>query len=336
MKKILLALPLEENALRRLHELPGISVQALPPHSPGEALAPELLRGGHVLLCKMPPKNFDDLTDLELMQISTVGYEHLRHLGLADRPVRVCNARGLFDTAIAEWNLAMMINLRRDLCGMLHNQERAIWDRDARFGQEIRSQIVGLWGYGGIGRATARLAKAFGMTVYVLSRSGGGPRRDRYVLPGAGDPEGVLPDRMFTPGQELQFLAALDYLILALPHTQRTTGLIGARELKTLPRTAFLLNPARGPIIDEQALLTALREKWIAGAALDTHFTYPLPPEHPLWRMSNVLLTPHISGDDRSEAFPARMGDLFVQNVERYLAGRPLLNLVTAAEWRET
>ena len=335
MKKILLDLPFEENASRRLVELPGVRVYGPEPHLPNETLPAELLRGVHVLLCKFPPKNFDDLTDLELMQLSTVGYEHLRHLRLADRPVRVCNARGLFDTAIAEWNVAMMINLRRDLRGMLHNQDRAVWDRDARFAQEIRGQIVGLWGYGGIGRETARLAKAFGMTVYVLSRSGVGPRKDTYILPGAGDPEGVFPDCIFTPGQELDFLAALDYLILALPHTQRTTGLIGAHELKTLPRTAFVLNPSRGPIIDEQTLLTALREKWIAGAALDTHFAYPLPPEHPLWHMPNVLLTPHISGDDRSSAFPARMGDLFVRNVERYLAGQPLLNLVTADEWRE-
>lgn len=336
MKKILLDLPLEENALQRLRDLPGVTVQALPTRgAKGEPVAADLLRGGHVLLCKIPPKNFTDLTDLELMQISSVGYEHLRHLGLADRPVRVCNARGLFDTAIAEWNLAMMLILRRDFRGMLHNQEHAIWDRDARFSQELRGQVVGLWGYGGIGRETARLAKALGMTVYALSRSGGGPRRDTYILPGTGDPEGVLPDRFFSPGQELEFLAALDYLILALPHTQRTTGLIGERELQTLPRAAFLLNPARGPIVNEQALLTALHENWIAGAALDTHFAYPLPPEHPLWSMPNVLLTPHIAGAEHSTAFPARMGDLFVQNVERYLAGRPLLNVVTAEEWRE-
>src|SRR5262249_36117084 len=110
---------------------------------------------------------------------------------------------------------------------------------------------------------------------------------------------------------------------------------IGAAELRTLPRTAFLLNPARGPIVQEEALLTALREGWIAGAALDTHFAYPLPPEHPLWKMPNVILTPHISGADLSRLFPPRIGELFVQNVERFLTGRPLLNLVTADEWRE-
>ena len=78
-----------------------------------------------------------------------------------------------------------------------------------------------------------------------------------------------------------------------------------------------------------------MREGWIAGAALDTHFTYPLPAEHPLWRMPNVLLTPHISGADQSRAFPARMAALFVENVRRYLAGRPLLNLISPVEWHE-
>jgi phosphoglycerate dehydrogenase-like enzyme len=106
-------------------------------------------------------------------------------------------------------------------------------------------------------------------------------------------------------------------------------------ELQRLPRTAFVLNPARGPIIQEQALLTALREGWIAGAALDTHFSYPLPPDHPLWQFPNVIMTPHISGSDRTPQFPQRMGDLFTENVERFLAGRPLFNVVTPQEWRE-
>jgi phosphoglycerate dehydrogenase-like enzyme len=307
----------------------------LPPRSVEEPVAPELLHGRHELLTKIPPNNFEDLTDLELMQLATVGYEHLRHLELAHRSVRVCNARGLFDTAIAEWNLAMMINLTRDLRGMLHNQDRAHWDRADRFHQEIRGRVVGLWGYGGIGRETARLARAFGLTVHVLVRSAVGPRRDVYTLPGTGDPEGVLPDRVFTSGQEGDFLAGLDFLVIAMPRTQRTTGIVGARELHALPETAFLLNPSRGPIVQEEALLTALREGWIAGAALDTHFAYPLPQEHPLWRMPNVILTPHISGSDQSRDFPPRMADLFVQNVERYLAGRPPLNLITPEQWHE-
>jgi phosphoglycerate dehydrogenase-like enzyme len=287
------------------------------------------------MLCRRPPRDLDRLADLKVMQISTVGYEHLRHLGLADGPLRVCNARGVFDTAIAEWALAMMVNLTRDLRGMLRNQEQGRWERAERFQQEARGRVVGLWGYGGIGRQTARLARAFGLAVHAMTRAGVRPRPDTFVLPGTGDPEGALPDRVFAAGQEREFLAGLDYLVLALPHTRQSDGLVGEAELRALPRTAFVLNPARGPIIQEAALLRALGEGWIAGAALDTHFAYPLPPEHPLWRLPNVILTPHISGADRGRDFPRRMGALFAENVSRYLDGRPLLNELTPQEWRE-
>jgi phosphoglycerate dehydrogenase-like enzyme len=136
-------------------------------------------------------------------------------------------------------------------------------------------------------------------------------------------------------GQERAFLSGLGFLVLALPHTKQSDGMIGEEQLQALPRTAFLLNPARGPIVREAALLRALREGWIAGAALDTHFAYPLPPEHPLWRLPNVVLTPHVSGSDRSTSFPARMADLLLENVRRHRDGRPLLNQITAQEWRE-
>ncbi len=335
MKNILVDADVGRAALERLRALPGVAVETAEHSSKPRALPAELLRPLHVLVCKHPPTNFDDLAALELMQLTSVGYEHLRDLGLADRPVRVCNARGIFDSAIGEWAVAMMVNLTRDLPAMLRNQAAARWERAPRFQQEIRGRTVGLWGYGGIGRETARLAKALGLTVHVLSRFGVRPRHDYYSQPGTGDPEGVLPDRVFTAGRELEFLSGLDFLVLALPRTQRTTGMVGVKELQALPRSAFVLNPARGPIIDEQALLAALREGWVAGAALDTHYAYPLPPEHPLWRFPNVILTPHVSGADHSKDFPARMGELFVQNVERHLAGRPLLNVVTAEEWRE-
>jgi phosphoglycerate dehydrogenase-like enzyme len=335
MTGVLCAVPLEQAELARLQALPGVHVEALGAQRPDWELPATLLAGQQVLLCKFPPKNLFDLPDLKLMQLATVGYEHLRSLGLAERPLRVCNARGIFDTAIGEWCLAMMVNLTRDLAGMFRNQQERVWDRSARFQEEIRGRVLGLWGYGGIGRETARLAKAFGLTVHVMTRSGVRPRPDTYRLPGTGDPDGLLPDRVFTAAQELDFLGGLDFLVLALPHTRHSEGLVGARELRAMRPTSFLLNPARGPIVQEQPLLQALREGWIAGAALDTHFAYPLPPQHPLWSMPNVILTPHVAGADRSRQFPPRMGDLFAQNVERYVAGLPLLNELTPAEWRE-
>jgi phosphoglycerate dehydrogenase-like enzyme len=335
MLRVVSDIELEESARGRLKTLPGVAWDVLPTHKAEWDLPAELLIDRHVLLCKIPPRNLFQMGDLRLLQISTVGYEHLRHLQLADPPFRVCNARGVFDTAIAEWNVAMMVNLVRDLRGMIRNQERGDWVRSAQYQQEIHGRTVGLWGYGGIGRETARLAKAMGLTVHVHTRSGVGPRHNAYTPAGTGDPEGRLPDRVFTAGQELKFLAGLDFLILALPHTKASDGLIGERELRRLPKSAFLLNPARGPIVQEAVLLEALRQGWIAGAALDTHFAYPLPPDHPLWQFSNAILTPHISGADHSRNFPARLGDLFVLNVERLLKREPLLNEVTAEEWRE-
>jgi phosphoglycerate dehydrogenase-like enzyme len=335
VKHILIDVPLTDGTLRQLREIPGLTVQALEPAHEVRLLPAELLRRVHVFLLKFAPTNFDDLASLEFLQLCTVGYEHMRHLDLAGRPFAVCNARGVFDTAIAEWNLAMMINLARDLRGSVRNQDAARWDKATRHTGEVRGATLGLWGYGGIGRETARLAKALGMTVHVLTRKPIGPRRDNYTPPGTGDPDGLLPDRRFTAGAEREFLSGLDFLVLALPHTRHTDGLIGEDELRSLQRTAFLLNPARGRIVREEALLKALGEGWIAGAALDTHHVEPLPADSPLWKFPNVIVTPHVSGSDRAARFPARMGELFVENVRRHLDGQPLLNRLAAAELRE-
>jgi phosphoglycerate dehydrogenase-like enzyme len=318
-----------------LTSLTDVGIHYLTPSRGPWEMPPGLLPGPEVLLCKWPPRNLDALSRLKMIQLSSVGYEHLRDMGFADRAMRVCNARGIFDTAIGEWCLAMMINLVRNLRTMIRNQEHGVWERCERFEQEVRGHVVGVWGYGGIGRETARLAKALGMTVHVMTRNGVRSRQEHYCPEGTGDPEGTLPDRVFVSGQEKEFLSGLDFLVLALPHTRQSDGMIGQDELKALPRHAFLLNPARGPIIQEEALLRALREKWFAGAALDTHFAYPLPADHPLWRFPDVILTPHVSGADKSRLFKGRMAELFRQNVERYRAGQPLLNEVMRQEWLE-
>jgi phosphoglycerate dehydrogenase-like enzyme len=129
--------------------------------------------------------------------------------------------------------------------------------------------------------------------------------------------------------EKAKFFEGLDFLVLAMPLTSGTRGCVGEAELRALPRSAYLLNPARGPLIQEAALIRALQEQWIAGAALDTHFHYPMPPEHPLWKMANVIMTPHISGSSRSPFFLPRVWDLFTQNVRRVLQGQPLLNELT-------
>lgn len=291
---------------------------------------PARLRDVDVLFAPLPPVNFTDMHRLKWIQLASVGYSQL--FGLDLKGAKVTNARGCFDVPIAEWNIAMMVNLARDLRLMIRNQDAAIWDRSAVFQREIRGHVVGIWGYGGIGRETARLARHLGLKVKVMTRSGVQPRTGVYTIPGTGDPEGVLPDETFRAGQEIAFLEDLDFLVVATPLTNATEGLIGERELRALPPKAVVLNPARGPIIQEQALLRALREKWIAGAALDTHYHYPMPPDHPLWKFPNVIFTPHISGSSQSPNYPRQLWEIFTLNLARLERGEPLLNELTPAQ----
>jgi len=331
--KILVDVAVEPAALAALQKTGRFEIDCITPHAEVvRELESARIRDADVLFCTFPPKNFSEMKAVRWVQLASTGYTQLFGLDLAARGIRATNCRGCFDVPIAEWNIAMMVNLARDLRQMVRNQEAAVWDRGAVFQREIRGATVGLWGYGGIGRETARLARQLGLRVHVLTRNGVAPSQGVYGVPGTGDPEGVLPDRVFRAGEELEFLAGLDFLVVGLPLTKATEGLIGERELQALPRTAFVLNPARGPIIRQEALLRALREKWIAGAALDTHYHYPMPPDHPLWKFPNVIFTPHISGSSLSPKFKQRLWEIFSLNLERFAHGQPLLNELTPAQ----
>lgn len=335
MKNILIDMAVDKKSLKKLRGLTQVQVEVTEDSEgfEGSRIFPaELIRDIHILFCEFPPANFQDMKAIEFIQISSAGYSQLYDLGLVEKKVRACNGLGVFDVPIAEWNIAMMINLARDLRGMIRSQEAGIWDRSARFQREIRGSVVGFWGYGSTARQTARLAKALGLVVHVLAPQKV-KRRDRiYTVPGTGDIAGSLPDKIFVKGQEKEFLSGLDFLILAMPLTKQNKGIMGEEELRALPKHACLLNPARGPLVQEQALLKALGEGWIAGAALDTHHHYPMPADHPLWRFPNVIMTAHISGSNASQHFVARVWDIFMQNIERYLSAKPLLNELTTAQ----
>ena len=331
--RLLIDVPVEPAALAALQAAGSFEIDLVtPPAEITRPLDPARLAAADILFCTLPPTNFADLRRLRWLQLASTGYTQLFGLDLPARGIRATNARGCFDVPIAEWNLAMMVNLARDARQLIRNQEAAVWDRSAVFQREIRGLTVGLWGYGGIGRETARLARQLGLRVHVQTRAGIGPRHEVYGVPGTGDPAGVLPDRVFRAGEELEFLRDLDFLIVALPLTKATEGLIGERELRALPPRAFVLNPARGPIIQQEALLRALREKWISGAALDTHYHYPMPPDHPLWKFPNVIFTPHIAGSSLSPNFTRRLWEIFSLNLARFAAGEPLLNELTPAQ----
>ncbi len=332
MTSILVDVPVYGPALEALKSLAGVSVDVCDPIVEACVERPKaLLADREILFCGVPPANLEDMSRLRWIQIASSGFEHLVPLRLPERGIRASNARGVFDIPIAEWCIAMMVNLTRDLPQLHRNQQVGRWDRDARFQTEIRGRTVGFWGYGGLARETARLAKALGLRVHVLARSEVLPQTNIYCVADTGDPNGTLPDAVFGMEDKEVFLASLDFLVMALPLNGQTRGIVTDEDLRALPPSAFVLNPARGPLIQETALLTALREGWIAGAALDTHYQYPMPSDHPLWTLPNVLMTPHISGSTKSTRFSERVWDLFVQNVIRYKAGERLLNQLDPA-----
>lgn len=192
-------------------------------------------------------------------------------------------------------------------------------------------------GYGSIGRQCARLAHALGMRVYAHTRTErpDAPSRRHagcYSVPGTGDPDGAIPARWFHGDAGFRQLLALglDLLVIALPLTASTRGLVARPQFRQLHDASagrtFVCNVARGPVVDTDALVEALEQGLISGAALDVTDPEPLPPQHPLWKAPNVFITPHVSW--QSDALVPRIAGLIMENLERLDRGEPLLNQI--------
>jgi phosphoglycerate dehydrogenase-like enzyme len=195
---------------------------------------------------------------------------------------------------------------------------------------EVRGATLGIIGYGSIGRELARITRtAFGMTVLACKRD---PRRREdagYALPGTGDPAGAFPEAWYPPEKVDELLARSDVVVMCAPLTPATRQMIGARELAAIKPGAFFVNVGRGATVDEAALAQALRAGRLAGAAVDVFAEEPPPRGHPLYALDNVIVSPHVSGFLPS--YDDKCADLFAENLRRFLAGRPLLNLVERA-----
>jgi phosphoglycerate dehydrogenase-like enzyme len=265
---------------------------------------------------------------LRWVQLLSAGADHaVGHPGL-DEQVILTTTSGMHAVNMGEYALALMLAWAHRLPALMDHQRRAEWPEE-RFElfspQELRGTSVGIVGYGSIGREVGRLAHAFGMRVLALQRSAD-PIQHGYIPPGVGDPQGRIPERFYRPHELRTMLAECDYVVLAVPLTGATRNLIGADELRAMKPSAFLINVARGGVVDEPALIRALQRGWIGGAGLDVFAQEPLPADSPLWRMENVILTPHIAGN--TPHYNARALDVFAENLRRYLAGEPLLNQV--------
>ncbi|HEX8673667.1 MAG TPA: D-2-hydroxyacid dehydrogenase [Longimicrobium sp.] len=239
------------------------------------------------------------------------------HEGMLASDVVLTNSAGVHAEPIADTVLAAILYFARGLDWAVRLQAEHRWDKspweaaDAPV-RELTELTLGVHGLGGIGRAVARRGVALGMRVVATRRR-----------PSDG-PDGV---ELLTGDDSLhRLLDASDVLVVTVPRTKQTEGSIGAAELERLPKDATVVLISRGGVVDEDALVDALREGRVRGAALDVFAHEPLPPGSPLWALPNALLTPHISG--ASHLFWRRQTGLVVENIRRYLSGAPLLNTV--------
>lgn len=332
--KILINMAVSKPHLAELQAMPEVECVLIEdPKEETRSLPESQISDCEMFFTTFMPENHKKMIALKVVQIASVGYAQLMDHDLSMRGIKACNAIGVQDVPIAEWNIAMIINMQRDMREMMRNQETAKWDRNARFQREIFGSNLGIWGYGGIGRQTARLAKALNMKIHVMTLDGElEDRSNCWIESGCGDPAGDFPDKIFALNEKKKFLSQLDFLVMAIPLTPNTTGIVGAAELAMLPKHAYILNPARGPLIQEQPLIDVLQNQSIAGAALDTHYYYPMPPEHPFWQMSNVIMTPHISGSSSGTRFLDRIWTIFLENVRRHIKNNELLNQLTESQ----
>jgi phosphoglycerate dehydrogenase-like enzyme len=192
--------------------------------------------------------------------------------------------------------------------------------------EDLRGRTLGIIGYGSIGRETARLAQAFGMTVLALKRDPDDRKDHGWTPAGLGDRDGTIPRQFFGPDEREQILHESDYVSVTLPLTDHTRKFIGAREFAAIKPGAFLVNIGRGEVIDEAAMIAALQDGKLVGAGLDVFEREPLPADSPLWEIENVILTPHMSGANRG--YMDQACELFADNLRRFHANQPLLNLV--------
>ena len=192
---------------------------------------------------------------------------------------------------------------------------------------EVRGATLGVIGYGSIGRELGRIAtSAFGMTVLACKRDPTKRADPGYALPGTGDPDGVLPADWYGPTELPRMLPRCDVVVLCAPLTPETRRLIDRAALSVMKPTAYFINVGRGATVDEASLAATLAARRIAGAAIDVFAEEPPPAGHPFYDLDNVILSPHVSGFLPS--YDDRCAELFAENLRRYLAGAPLLNLV--------
>lgn len=251
---------------------------------------------------------------LRWIQLTGAGVEHLRPFDWMAPGLKLSNCSGVHGPKVAEFATMSLLMLNCHMPYLASRQRAHHWDR--RVSSRIEGKTAVMVGLGGMGGAAARAARDLGLRVVGVNRSGRPNRACERTLP---------VDRL------AELLPEADFLFLAAPLTSASHGLIGRRELALMKPSAGLVNVGRGGLVDESALMQALKRRKLAGAILDVFATEPLPKSSPLWDTPNLLVVPHVSSDDEAAYMPLNY-ELFFRNARRFLAGRKLMNLIDPAK----
>jgi len=331
--EVLITLPFPDELVKKISDVsPRLAVQKIVARKP-EEVSDEVWKKVKVLYTNRILPKPEQAPNLRWIQLHWAGVDHaLEEPILQQEGMSITSMSGASAPQMAEHAVMMMLALGHHLPEVFAHQKRAEWPsgRWNLFSPlELRGSTVGIVGYGSIGRQIARLLQVFGAAVLATKRDVMHPEDTGYTLDGLGDPNGDLVNRLYPPQALATMLKECDYVVVTLPRTTATRGLLGAKELAAMKPGSYLVDISRGDIVDHNALIPLLREHKIAGAALDVFPVEPLPPDHPLWKLPNVILTPHIAGF--SPNYDERAADLFVQNLQRFLEQLPLYNRIDSS-----
>jgi phosphoglycerate dehydrogenase-like enzyme len=327
-REILLTIQFKPEQLAELQKLaPGYRIHS---HAlaEGQSAQPELWKDAEILYTFRALPQPEEAPKLRWIQFHLAGVDQqldapiLRHDDLIATTLSGANA-----PQVAEHALALMLALGHHVSTMVTDQGRAHWptERSQRYlPKELIGSTVGIVGYGSIGQRLARLLQSFNVTILASKRDLLTESRRDFQVDGEGDPKAELVRRLY-PGKAVgSMLKECDYVVVTVPLTTETRGLIGAKQLAAMKPGAFLVDVSRGGVVDHAALVQALDKGQLAGAGLDVFPIEPLPSDSKLWGMANVIVSPHVAG--LSPRYVERAFELFKENLRRYLAGEELLN----------
>ena len=326
--EVLVTAPFSEQEIQSLRDVsPRLRINALPARDAHD-ISNEIWSHTEVLYTDRALPSPEQVAALRWLQFHFAGIDFAVEHPLLQKPdLMITTLSGAASPQMAEYAMTMLLALGHRLPDMNAHQGRSEWPKERweRFRPvELRDSTVGIIGYGSIGRELARMLRAFGVTVLASKRDVMHPQDSGYILPGLGDPGGDLFHRLYPFQATRSMIKECDFVVVAVPLTPETRGMFGAGELAVMKPTAYLVNMARGGIVDQAALLSALQERRIAGAALDVFNEEPLPPTSAFWKLPNVIISPHVAG--MSTHYNERAVNLFIENLKRYLTGSPLLN----------